>query len=54
MQKQYKRIELTVTEFDAEDVITTSGVAPDVDPTTAPEDPIHVDHGSELPFGSWF
>ena len=54
MQKQYERIKLNITEFDVEDVIATSGVVPGDDPTAVPEDPIHVDHGSEAPFGSWF
>jgi hypothetical protein len=42
MQQKYERIKLIITEFDVEDVITTS--------STEPEDKIHVDHGSENAF----
>lgn len=36
MKEQYKRIELSITVFDQEDIITTS--------TTTPEDSIRVIH----------
>ena len=42
----YERARLTVTEFDVEDVITTSGISPvDPDPTdpTSPTDPPPLD-----------
>jgi len=51
MREQYERIKITITAFDAEDVITTSGIP---EPTANPEDKISVDYGDELPFGTWY
>ena len=32
MMEDYERAQLVITEFDVEDVITTSGITPSVDP----------------------
>jgi hypothetical protein len=52
MKEEYERIDLIITEFDIEDIITTSGAIPGT--TVNPEDEIHVDHGTDIPFGTWF
>ena len=48
--EKYERLEVTVTTFDAEDVITTSGGEPST--IYNPENSIHADYGSDLPVGS--
>lgn len=45
MKETYERLEMDVTQFDVEDVITTSGVDPD-----SGSEPGYVPIGYELPF----
>lgn len=47
----YERLELIITAFDHEDVITTSG---DEHETINPEDSIAADYGSDEPVGTWW
>ena len=53
----YQRENFIITEFDAEDIITTSGVNPDQEDPTAPSTERENAYGSynyfDLP-GSWF
>lgn len=51
IKEAYERLELDMTEFDVEDVITTSGVGPgggDDEPSTEPTQPLDP---YELPIG---
>lgn len=46
MQEQYERLEIVITAFDQEDVITTSGV------TGNPEDGVYTDKDAPV-VGRW-
>lgn len=48
MKETYERLEMDVTQFDVEDVITTSGVGPGPGPDEP--DPVYKPTGYELPF----
>lgn len=48
MKETYERLEMDVTQFDVEDVITTSGVGPGPGPDEP--DPVYKPIGYELPF----
>ena len=50
MKETYERLEMDVTQFDVEDVITTSGVGPGPGPGPDEPDPDYNPTGYELPF----
>ena len=50
MKETYERLEMDVTQFDVEDVITTSGVGPGPGPGPYEPDPDYNPTGYELPF----
>ena len=50
IKEAYERLELDVTEFDIEDIITTSGIGPGGEPTTDPTTTDPLDP-YELPIG---
>ena len=50
MKETYERLEMDVTQFDVEDVITTSGVGPGPGPGPDEPDPVYKPIGYELPF----
>ena len=49
-KETYERLEMDVTQFDVEDVITTSGIGPGPGPGPDEPDPDYNPTGYELPF----